>query len=115
MSFSFAAARSAVMAGLFADTDLAERAHAPLALDMLSDWLPYRVYDDRARLYRNRSSKGFVLEVTPLVGADERTDRDHGEPQRQHGQQHDGGQNQQILLLHALPPFPANSGKPCSS
>lgn len=73
MNFSFAAARSAVMAGLFADTDLAERTHAPLALDMLSDWLPYRVYDDRARLYRNRSSKGFVLEVTPLVGADERT------------------------------------------
>ena len=25
------------------------------------------------RLYRNRASKGFVLEVTPLVGADERT------------------------------------------
>ncbi|MXO71776.1 type IV secretion system protein TraC [Alteraurantiacibacter buctensis] len=73
MSLSFAAARDAVLAGLFADSDRAERGPAPLMLDMLSDWLPYRVYDERAGLYRNRASKGFVLEVTPLVGADERT------------------------------------------
>ncbi|WP_299310178.1 type IV secretion system protein TraC [uncultured Croceicoccus sp.] len=73
MNLSFAAARDALMAGLFADTDRAEKGAAHFALDMLSDWLPYRVYDERAGLYRNRASKGFVLEVTPLVGADERT------------------------------------------
>src|SRR5690606_32776085 len=73
VSFSLGAARDAVLSGLFADTDRAEHARAPLMLDMLSDWLPYRVYDERTGLYRNRASKGFVLEVTPLVGADERT------------------------------------------
>jgi conjugal transfer ATP-binding protein TraC len=40
---------------------------------MLSDWLPYRVFDESAGLYRNARSKGFILEVTPLIGADERT------------------------------------------
>jgi conjugal transfer ATP-binding protein TraC len=40
---------------------------------MLSDWLPYRVYDPASRLYFNARSKGFVLSVTPLIGADERT------------------------------------------
>jgi conjugal transfer ATP-binding protein TraC len=44
-----------------------------LMLDMLSDWLPYRVYDPASRLYVNARSKGFVLGVTPLIGADERT------------------------------------------
>ena len=44
-----------------------------IALDMLSDWLPYRVYDEGPGLYRNAHSKGFILEVTPLIGADERT------------------------------------------
>jgi conjugal transfer ATP-binding protein TraC len=73
VSFSLGAARDAVLSGLFADTDRAEHARAPLMLDMLSDWLPYRVHDERTGLYRNRASKGFVLEVTPLVGADERT------------------------------------------
>jgi conjugal transfer ATP-binding protein TraC len=42
-------------------------------LDMLSDWLPYRVFDTSNRLYFNSSSKGFILSVTPLIGADERT------------------------------------------
>ena len=42
-------------------------------VDMLSDWLPYRVYDPATRLYLNARSKGFVLSVTPLIGADERT------------------------------------------
>ena len=38
----------------------------------LSDWLPYRVFDEGPGIYRNAHSKGFVLEVTPLIGADER-------------------------------------------
>jgi len=73
VTFSISAARDAVLAGLFADTDRAEAKRASFALDMLSDYLPYRVFDERSDLYRNRSSKGFILEVTPLVGADERT------------------------------------------
>ena len=73
MSFSFHAARDALMGGLFADTAQADPARLSLALDMLSDWLPYRAFDEGAGLYRNARSKGFVLEVTPLIGADERT------------------------------------------
>ena len=57
----------------FADTARPEKPQAHFGLDMLSDWLPYRVYDEGAKLYRNARSKGFVLEVTPLIGADERT------------------------------------------
>lgn len=39
---------------------------------MLSDYLPYRVYDDEVGLYINRDSIGFAMEIPPLVGADER-------------------------------------------
>ena len=73
MTLSFAAARDALLAGLFGDTRQADHARPRFALDMLSDWLPYRVYDEETGLYRNAHSKGFVLEVTPLIGADERT------------------------------------------
>jgi conjugal transfer ATP-binding protein TraC len=45
----------------------------PLGLDMLSSFLPWRVYDDQHRLFVNRQSSGFVLEIPPLVGADDRT------------------------------------------
>ncbi|QPL40680.1 type IV secretion system protein TraC [Erythrobacter sp. A30-3] len=73
MTLSLAAARDAISRGLFADTARPEKPQAHFGLDMLSDWLPYRVYDEGAKLYRNARSKGFVLEVTPLIGADERT------------------------------------------
>ena len=61
------------MGSLFADTASAEKPRTSFGLDMLSDWLPYRVYDPASRLYVNARSKGFVLGVTPLIGADERT------------------------------------------
>jgi len=73
VSLSLHAARDALTGGLFADTARADHARPSLALDMLSDWLPYRAFDEGAGLYRNARSKGFVLEVTPLIGADERT------------------------------------------
>ena len=73
MTLSLAAARDALSRGLFADTARPEKPRAHFGLDMLSDWLPYRVYDEGAKLYRNARSKGFVLEVTPLIGADEQT------------------------------------------
>ncbi|VVT00626.1 type IV secretion system protein TraC [Erythrobacter sp. EC-HK427] len=73
MTFSLAAARNALSQSLLGDTARAEKPRAHLVLDMLSDWLPYRVYDEDVKLYRNARSKGFVLEVTPLIGADERT------------------------------------------
>ena len=62
-----------VLSGLLGDAEHAEKQRPPLMLDMLSDWLPYRVYDPASRLYFNARSKGFILSVTPLIGADERT------------------------------------------
>ncbi len=62
-----------VLAGLLGDAEHSEPARPALMIDQLSDWLPYRVYDPSNRLYLNARSKGFVLSVTPLIGADERT------------------------------------------
>ncbi len=62
-----------VLAGLLGDAEHSEPARPALMVDQLSDWLPYRVYDPANRLYLNARSKGFVLSVTPLIGADERT------------------------------------------
>lgn len=73
MALSFAMLRDRLLAGLTGDAETAESGRAHLALDMLSDWLPYRIYDPESRLYINARSKGFVLGVTPLIGADEHT------------------------------------------
>ena len=73
MRLSLGSLRDSLLAGLLGDTEQAEHGRPALMLDMLSDWLPYRVYDPASRLYLNARSKGFVLGVTPLIGADERT------------------------------------------
>ncbi len=73
MNLSLSSARDALLAGLFGDAKRGDHAQPRFALDMLSDWLPYRVYDEGPGLYRNAHSKGFILEVPPLIGADERT------------------------------------------
>ena len=41
--------------------------------DYLADLLPYRVFDQEHKIYENKSSFGFVLEVIPLLGAGETT------------------------------------------
>lgn len=38
----------------------------------VADWLSYRSYDPRSRIYHNAQSVGFLLEVTPLIGGDDR-------------------------------------------
>lgn len=73
MALSLRALRDRLLAGLLGDAEQTEAVRPMLMLDMLSDWLPYRVYDPASRLYVNARSKGFVLGVTPLIGADERT------------------------------------------
>ena len=42
-------------------------------LDMLSSFLPYRSYDAKEGLFLNARSNGFVIEIPPFVGSDERT------------------------------------------
>ena len=73
MALSIGMLADRVLTGLLGDAEHGEAARPALMLDMLSDWLPYRVFDPSNRLYVNARSKGFVLAVTPLIGADERT------------------------------------------
>lgn len=42
-------------------------------LDTLSQWLPYRAYLPAEGLFINAASIGFIIEMPPFVGADERT------------------------------------------
>ena len=45
----------------------------------LSQWLPYRTYDETKGLYEQAGTVGWVLEVVPLIGADDTTSRTHSE------------------------------------
>ena len=72
MSFSWRNLTTGLMHGLFGDAEESEGTRPVLGLDMLSSFLPYRVYEPSTRLYLNARSTGFVLNVAPLVGADER-------------------------------------------
>lgn len=67
MALSFGALRDRLLAGLLGDAEQAEAGRPMLMLDMLSDWLPYRVYDPASRLYVNARSKGFVLGVGEII------------------------------------------------
>ena len=64
MKLSLATLGDRLLAGLTGDAEHAEGGRPMLHLDMLSDWLPYRVFDPESRLYVNARSKGFVLAVT---------------------------------------------------
>ena len=44
-----------------------------LGAPMLANWVPYRSYDARARMFVNTDSIGFVLELSPMMGADEKS------------------------------------------
>src|SRR3546814_3213980 len=50
-----------------------DKALPSTAIPMFADWLPYRSFDPKMGLYYNSASRGFILEVSPLVGADDRT------------------------------------------
>ena len=42
-----------------------------LEFNLIADLLPYRSYDEQKRIFINDNSVGFVLDATPLIGADE--------------------------------------------
>ncbi len=70
----FAPLLSAVLGKAFGDPGAAPVPRPPrAAIPMLSHWLPYRSYDPTRGLYYNSASRGFVVELAPLLGADERT------------------------------------------
>lgn len=47
-----------------------------LDLDYFSDLLIYRVYDEERRIYENKSSLGFCIEVAPILGAGSEVQRE---------------------------------------
>lgn len=58
---------------LFGDAAHPEAARPLLGAPMLSNWLPYRSFDAKSRMFINTESVGFILELAPMMGADERS------------------------------------------
>ncbi len=58
---------------IFGDSAQPEVERPVLGAPMLSNWLPYRSYDSKSRMFVNTASVGFVLELAPMMGADERS------------------------------------------
>lgn len=55
------------------DSSSPEAARPSTAVPRFCNWLPYRSYDSKRKLFFNAGSRGFVLEATPMVGASERS------------------------------------------
>jgi conjugal transfer ATP-binding protein TraC len=62
-----------IIGDLFGGPLKRDKAIPRAAVPMLAHWLPYRSYDPAKGLYYNSASRGFIVEISPLVGADERT------------------------------------------
>ncbi|GGI88103.1 conjugal transfer protein TraC [Polymorphobacter multimanifer] len=62
-----------IAAMLTGDTTSPDAPRPSIHLDTLSSWLPYRTYIPEEGLFINAASIGFIMEMPPLVGADERT------------------------------------------
>ena len=58
---------------LFGDSARPEADRPPLGAPMLANWLPYRSYDAKSGLFINTESLGFIFELAPMMGADERS------------------------------------------
>ena len=50
-----------------------EAARPSTAVPRFCNWLPYRSYDSKRKIFFNAGSRGFVLEATPMIGASERS------------------------------------------
>jgi len=56
----------------FGDDDIATISGLDLSgLTSITELLPYRDYDEELRVYKNNKSCGFVIEMAPIIGADE--------------------------------------------
>ena len=62
-----------LLSGILGDAKRPDTGRPELGVPMLAHWLPYRSYDAKTGIFYNSASRGFVIEVSPLVGADERT------------------------------------------
>ncbi len=62
-----------IIAGILGGPKQVEAPRPDASIPMLAAWLPYRSYDPKSKIYYNSGSRGFIVEMAPLVGADERT------------------------------------------
>lgn len=60
-----------LFAGFFEDPEMSEGAPEALAADVVSDLLPWRLFDEEAGLYITTDATGFILEVLPHTSADD--------------------------------------------
>ena len=58
---------------LFGESAHPEAARWVLGAPLLSIWLPYRSFDKKHGMFINTDSIGFILELAPMMGADERS------------------------------------------
>jgi conjugal transfer ATP-binding protein TraC len=84
----------------FGEETLFDRQHASaseqIELNFFSELLPYRLYDVQTGLYENQTSKGFVLEVVPLLKGSAEAERELSALIREIGEE---GVNIQCLLF----------------
>ncbi|MET0521793.1 MAG: TraC family protein, partial [Jiangellaceae bacterium] len=57
---------------LFGDTTGPDRSAPAHAVPMLAHWMPYRSFDAKKDVFYNTDSIAWAIEVTPLLGADDR-------------------------------------------
>ena len=63
---------SSIVDLIVGDTRKPEQKANPAAVPMLSHYLGYRSFDEEKRIFHQVRSKGFILELAPLVGANDR-------------------------------------------
>ena len=64
---------SRIAGATFGDRSHPDSDRPVIGLDMLSSFLPYRSFDPKDCIFLNCRSNGFVIEIPPFVGSDERT------------------------------------------
>ena len=64
--------------------------------DYLADILPYRIFDEERKIYENKDSLGFVIEVVPILGASYNTQKELSTLVKEIG---DEGSSVQALLF----------------
>jgi conjugal transfer ATP-binding protein TraC len=71
--------------GLFGEVSFGEKGRSQredreaeelFSKDTLANILPYKAYDDETGVFINKGSLGFVIEATPLIGADDATQKE---------------------------------------
>ncbi|MEM8985163.1 MAG: type IV secretion system protein TraC [Pseudomonadota bacterium] len=73
MAFDFADVVNRLGGRVLGDHDLIDAPERHVEADQIArEILPYRAYDKKTGLYLNRKSIGFVVEIVPLLGADDR-------------------------------------------